>query len=157
MVFSFLVGNQRRNRLRAISSGVRMFHGEPDSRDTQPRSAAADAMLQYRNDLLCYQLQRNLSLSGEDAQILFDDLKRYLSLGHYTSEPLPPPRMIDKGWHEFILLTKDYEDFCLKYRGQFIHHQPSGPNAPVDTTNTGRRRTRDLANRIFGELSSNWY
>lgn len=32
-------------------------------------------------------------------------------------------RMIDEMWHEFILMTRDYELFCFTYFGKFLHHQ----------------------------------
>jgi hypothetical protein len=42
-------------------------------------------------------------------------------------------RRIDQIWHIFLLYTKDYEDFCQKYFGQFIHHLPDiVPNMPQD-------------------------
>jgi hypothetical protein len=28
-------------------------------------------------------------------------------------------------WHEFILFTKDYSDFCEKYFGEYMHHLPN--------------------------------
>lgn len=32
---------------------------------------------------------------------------------------------IDQMWHEFILFTQDYTDFCQKYFGEYIHHLPN--------------------------------
>ena len=34
-------------------------------------------------------------------------------------------REIDEMWHEFILFTKDYSDFCAKYFGEYMHHLPN--------------------------------
>ena len=135
----------------------RVETGHPES--MQPsvvNTLLPSAMLNYSNDLLCAQMQRNLALSEEKAQILFEDLKRYLSLGFYTKLSLPPPRMIDKGWHEFILMTRDYSDFCHEYRGQFIHHQPTRGNTSGEDVAIGRHRTRILASQLFGTLSVNW-
>lgn len=33
-------------------------------------------------------------------------------------------KAIDFAWHEFILMTKDYEDFCHHYCDRFLHHTP---------------------------------
>ncbi|MEL6868036.1 MAG: hypothetical protein AAFP19_26670 [Bacteroidota bacterium] len=30
--------------------------------------------------------------------------------------------IIDEMWHTFILFTKEYHDFCMKYFGRFLHH-----------------------------------
>ncbi len=32
-------------------------------------------------------------------------------------------RIIDEMWHDFILMTYDYQQFCHHYFGHFIHHQ----------------------------------
>jgi hypothetical protein len=131
--------------------------GERDLTDPpRPDTASPAAVLEYRNELLCSQLQRNLSLPRDEAHLLFEDLKRYLSLSFYTDLPLPPPREIDKGWHEFILMTRDYFDFCETYFGRYLHHQPSSNNASREDAAAGRNHTRELARRIFGVLSDNW-
>ncbi|MFI1194165.1 glycine-rich domain-containing protein [Micromonospora sp. NPDC020750] len=41
-----------------------------------------------------------------------------------TTRPLGPSRLVDIGWHTFILHTADYADFCQRVAGRFIHHQP---------------------------------
>ena len=33
--------------------------------------------------------------------------------------------IIDEMWHNFILFTEDYNNFCLNYFKRFIHHNPS--------------------------------
>lgn len=40
-----------------------------------------------------------------------------------TSLPMPSA-MVDDFWHECILNTKFYQEFCEKEFGQFIHHNP---------------------------------
>jgi hypothetical protein len=49
--------------------------------------------------------------------------------------PLAPSRMVDKGWHAFILHTREYADFCQAVAGRFIHHAPDDePDVdPIDT------------------------
>jgi hypothetical protein len=32
---------------------------------------------------------------------------------------------IDDMWHEFILFTQNYTDFCIEYFGEYLHHQPT--------------------------------
>ncbi|WP_415898003.1 glycine-rich domain-containing protein [Neptuniibacter sp. QD57_21] len=36
-----------------------------------------------------------------------------------------PSQAVDVVWHEFILFTRDYEVFCSKALGQFLHHTPA--------------------------------
>jgi len=48
-------------------------------------------------------------------------------------DPSIPPRCImlrsmreiDEMWHEFILFTKDYTQFCQLYFGEYLHHLPN--------------------------------
>ena len=37
---------------------------------------------------------------------------------------------IDDMWHIFILHTRDYAEFCHRYFGRFIHHEPLPPDPP---------------------------
>lgn len=36
-----------------------------------------------------------------------------------------PSQVVDKAWHEFILFTKEYQEFCNKAFGKFHHHIPA--------------------------------
>jgi hypothetical protein len=37
-------------------------------------------------------------------------------------------RRVDEVWHQFVLFTGQYIDFCHRYFGEYLHHNPS--NAP---------------------------
>lgn len=52
------------------------------------------------------------------------ELVRFLTLSNNSRRPCVPSRSIDALWHNFILHTKEYEKFCYKYFGGFIHHTP---------------------------------
>jgi hypothetical protein len=36
-----------------------------------------------------------------------------------------PSKLVDIGWHTFILYTRDYAGFCERVAGRFIHHEPN--------------------------------
>lgn len=36
-----------------------------------------------------------------------------------------PSQVVDVAWHEFILFTKEYAQFCSKALGHFLHHTPA--------------------------------
>lgn len=36
-----------------------------------------------------------------------------------------PSQAIDAAWHEFILFTRQYESFCRRAFGRFLHHTPA--------------------------------
>lgn len=50
---------------------------------------------------------------------------RFMYLCAHTQSVLTPSALVDAVWHEFILFTRSYENFCTEYLGQFVHHQPS--------------------------------
>ncbi len=42
-------------------------------------------------------------------------------------------KKIDLMWHIFLLYTREYQDFCQEYFGEFIHHQPDiAPGLPQE-------------------------
>lgn len=46
-----------------------------------------------------------------------------------------PSQAVDAAWHEFILFTREYTDFCKKGLNRFLHHVPASgtPNATPTT------------------------
>ncbi|TSE05461.1 hypothetical protein [Aquimarina algiphila] len=52
------------------------------------------------------------------------ELVRFLDLIHITDQKLSPSYLVNLVWHEFILFTRFYEQFCLKHYTRFIHHTP---------------------------------
>ncbi|GHD99889.1 hypothetical protein [Streptomyces alanosinicus] len=41
-----------------------------------------------------------------------------------TGEAMSPSRLVDPGWHTFMLHTEEYAEFCRTRYGRFIHHAP---------------------------------
>lgn len=39
--------------------------------------------------------------------------------------PLSPSKLVDIGWHTFLLHTQEYATFCERIAGRFIHHVPT--------------------------------
>ena len=46
-------------------------------------------------------------------------------VGHDKNAPSVPSRMIDDGWHTFLMYTKLYRQFCLAECGRFVDHNPN--------------------------------
>lgn len=97
------------------------------------------SVLDYQNRYIIREFLRkhpHYNLSQEQAQTVFDDMKRYLWLSdlydkHRKDDPETPDItisvsmiIIDEMWHEFILVTEHYTDFCQKYFGRYLHHPP---------------------------------
>ncbi len=51
-----------------------------------------------------------------------------------------PSKVVDDLWHEFILDTVRYRDFCDRAFGKFLHHSPAVKLGKVKADNEGLRR-----------------
>lgn len=67
------------------------------------------------------------NVSSEELLI---ELVRFLDLIHNTNQKLSPSYVVDLAWHEFILFTRFYNQFCYKHYNRFIHHTPSKNTDP---------------------------
>jgi hypothetical protein len=69
---------------------------------------------------------------------------------------LPPSSDIDDVWHAHILHTEDYQDFCMKVFGRFLHHQPHhGENNTISQQQLEHlfeTQTQRLYHEEFGEF-----
>lgn len=60
---------------------------------------------------------------------------RFMSLTLLTEEKIVPSPLVDEFWHQFILYTRDYAEFCEKHFGRFIHHDPKNYSSNPDGKN----------------------
>lgn len=51
-----------------------------------------------------------------------------------------PSQVVDDLWHEFILYTRDYAEFCTQAFGHFLHHTPAVRLGGQRADNEGLRR-----------------
>lgn len=100
-----------------------------------------EELLQYKNPAVLKLYQQNYPDNTLSADIAFEETLKYLWLlkkhtmefddhrhnDHFPTECFMPRSMreVDEMWHEFILFTKDYTDFCMHYFGEYIHHLPN--------------------------------
>jgi hypothetical protein len=57
--------------------------------------------------------------------------KKYVSM---------PSQVVDELWHEFILYTREYQGFCRRAFGGFMHHAPAAALSENRQSNAGLRR-----------------
>ncbi len=73
-------------------------------------------------------LQEGKFSSKKEYVEAFTEFKKYVALNKFSSKPLGmTSKKIDEVWHQFILFTKEYGDFCRYYLGNFLHHSPDTP------------------------------
>ena len=66
-------------------------------------------------------------LSDAEAHKVMDGLREYFHLCNLAGRRMVsmPSQAVDVAWHEFILFTRQYEVFCRKTLGRFLHHTPA--------------------------------
>lgn len=52
-----------------------------------------------------------------------------------------PSQIVDDLWHEFILYTRNYQSFCAKAFGSYMHHTPAVELGKGQTDDIGLKRT----------------
>jgi|JI10StandDraft_1071094.scaffolds.fasta_scaffold1026198_2 hypothetical protein len=94
-------------------------------------------VLGYSNPKIpCYHAEFYNLTEAESLEV-FQDVKKWLwacALRSYlektgmsapTTLTITPELVgIDQMWHTFLLFSRDYQEFCTKYLGTFIHHDP---------------------------------
>ncbi|MDI1442534.1 hypothetical protein [Polyangium sp. 6x1] len=72
------------------------------------------------------QVERNVT-SEDEAHALFRELKRFFLVSDACYPQSIPmfSRRVDVAWHQFVLFTRDYGDFCKRFFHRYLHHQPN--------------------------------
>ena len=81
-------------------------------------------------------------LSPKDADLVERGLRQFFlacnrSRGRFVAMP---SRVVDAMWHEFILHTQAYRDWCALALGRFLHHTPAEALGSQAKHNDGLRR-----------------
>jgi len=87
--------------------------------------------------------EKRSGLPRKDAALVSRGLRQFfiahlMSGNKYVSMP---SQIADDLWHEFILYTRDYKEFCARAFGTFLHHTPAAVLDPSQrASNEGLRR-----------------
>jgi hypothetical protein len=68
----------------------------------------------------------DLELSGSQLSLVLDGLRTWFVACLYAEGKTlgMPSRAVDIAWHEFILMTREYQSFCDEAFGYYLHHSP---------------------------------
>lgn len=66
-------------------------------------------------------------LDEQDTDKVIAGLRDYFHLCNIAGHRMVsmPSQAVDVAWHEFILFTRHYEEFCSTALGRFLHHTPA--------------------------------
>jgi len=124
--------------------------------------------LDYRAPFVIEKLVRDQIVdSDEEGEELFREALRYLVLA--DSDPSTSWKMystrVDEAWHQFVLFTVKYTEFCHDFFGGYRHHSPSnapsprsGPESRPDVEESTFDQFGRRYEQVFGEaLPEVWY
>lgn len=101
--------------------------------DAQPDPYELDA-LEYEAPFLLEKLvEDRVAADAAEARALFREVKRFLVLIR-TNEHLQwemCSRRVDEAWHQFMLFSREYIQFCMRYFGAYVQHQPGRASTTV--------------------------
>lgn len=114
-------------------------------------------MMDYDHPALKERMTVKLGWDTDFTNDLFDEMKKFLYLCATNDCSIAPPEDIDEIWHNFILFTGDYADFCKDKVGMFLHHQPLTVAQRAQSDGSMIQRTLTAARAAFGDdLSEHW-
>ena len=129
-------------------------------------------LLAYKSPIAIKRFKRNFPTLADDAENLFEDMLSYLWLCRHhelalKQQPNNPDlqfscvmhkemRDNDEMWHTFILITKEYHQFCDHYFGGYMHHAPESGDDTDDTSsidvNMFEHELRLFLNYVYEQL-----
>jgi len=86
-------------------------------------------------------------LSDNQLDLVFDGLRDYFHICNQAGKKMVamPSQVVDDAWHEFILFTRAYQQYCNKALGRYLHHTPAEAMATPTFAQQGIKRAWRLA------------
>lgn len=83
-------------------------------------------ILAYRNEDVISRFTDQFSVDEAEAEDIFTETRKFLYLVQQPGIFIPDELLIiDEMWHNFILFTKEYQAFCQRCFGRYLHHLPA--------------------------------
>lgn len=101
-------------------------------------------------------LVRDRKVAKSDIKVLEKEFKRFVllaGLGIFPIAMISP--LVDEVWHQFILFTKQYRDFCYDTIGFFLEHTPDTVMTPIPKNSGENFRLAYI--KHFGIIPSIWF
>lgn len=91
--------------------------------------------------------QKHNYLSDADMTKVIRALRDYFHICNQAKGKMVamPSEIVDVAWHEFLLFTREYQQFCQKGIGRFLHHTPTEAMKSKTLAQEGIKRAWRLA------------
>lgn len=105
------------------------------------------------SELLVERFCTEHKVSKREARKLFSETKKFLILcAANRGTGFAPSEYVDKMWHEFILFSRDYVQFCEILGIGYLHHEPSARPQP-----NSYEKTFDGLQKMFGKVNLTYW
>jgi len=86
-------------------------------------------------------------LSDNQLNLVVETLRDYFFMTHRANKAMVsmPSQVVDVAWHEFILFTRTYKEFCDRGLGRFLYHTPTEAMKTPTLAKEGIKRAWRLA------------
>lgn len=90
---------------------------------------------------------RRPELDEQQRREVFEGLRDYFLICNSAGRKMVamPSQAVDDAWHEFILFTRNYQAFCQRAFGRFLHHTPAEAMSSPRVASDGIKRSWRLA------------
>ena len=100
-------------------------------------------------------VQKEATIPHTVVEDAIDEYRKFLFLIALGNHELAMcSKEVDEVWHGHILFTQEYNDFCARAFGAFVHHRPATPSDPVDPEGVYRFRTSYES--VYGPIHPLW-
>ena len=91
--------------------------------------------------------EKHPHLNKNQLQLVFRGLRDYFWMNNKAQHRMVamPSQVVDDAWHEFILFTRNYQTFCQRALGRYLHHTPSEAMKRPTIAQDGIKRAWRLA------------
>jgi len=127
------------------------------------KKASKNPILVQGNFIASYQFPPSLKiklqqvyphLAEEQVELAIEGLRTYFQVCNMarndTEQIAMPSVVVDAAWHQFILHTKDYAQFCDQAFSRFLHHSPAEGLISQTEAQDAMRHTFKQACRMYG-------
>lgn len=89
-------------------------------------------------------------LNEQQVKTVIEGLRQYFQMCRVAGKQTVsmPSQAVDVAWHEFILFTQDYQIFCKRGFGFFLHHVPAQAMKSKTAAQAGIKRAWRLACKL---------
>lgn len=86
-------------------------------------------------------------LTDQELYLVLKGLREYFHISRMSGGRMVsmPSQVVDVAWHEFILFTRQYQEFCRKGLGRFLHHVPAEAMSSPTAAQVGIKRAWRLS------------